>query len=72
MDDNQKISLPWRLVALDIVGAILAATGIYLYVSESRGTLYIAVGLALMLPLVIHLLVPSAKRSEKIGSNKDG
>ena len=63
MTDRQRFSLPWWLVVLDIVGALLAARGIYLYVSESRGVLLIAAGLVLMMPLVIHLLNPSSRNS---------
>ncbi|MFA5631015.1 MAG: hypothetical protein WC997_05855 [Porticoccaceae bacterium] len=61
MKKGQLFSLPWTLVALDVVGAVLAARGIYLYVSESRGTFHILAGLLLMLPLVLHLINPGPR-----------
>ncbi|GEM_PF-7064068 len=56
MDKNKKLSLPFSLVVIDLVGAMLVAWGVYLFVGDGSGVLYIAAGILLMLPLVIHLL----------------
>src|SRR5690606_41876278 len=52
----RKLTLPWHILVLDILGALLAARGIYLYVSGEGGVLFIVAGFLLMAPLAIHLV----------------
>lgn len=53
---RRKLTLPWHILVLDILGALLAARGIYLYVSGEGGVLFIVAGFLLMAPLAIHLV----------------
>jgi len=65
VEKNKKFRLPWHLLIMDVVGAMLASWGFYLYVSEGRGVLSIAVGLLLMFPLVWHLVNFSQQQKKR-------
>ena len=59
MPDNKKPRLPYSLLALDIVGALLVAAGFMNRIGDNasiEGYLYMGLGFALMLPLVLHFL----------------
>ena len=56
-DSGQKPpAFPWKLLALDLVGSVLAAWGIYKYVGGEGGMTYIIVGFTLMLPFGLHII----------------
>ena len=51
---------PILLIALDLVGAIIAAVGILKFIENGsfNAFLLIVVGFCLMLPLILHILKP--------------
>lgn len=54
---NKKI--PYSLLALDLVGALLVAAGIMNRLSDQpspQGIAYVVAGFFLMAPLIVHLL----------------
>lgn len=53
---RQKLTLPWYLLALDVVGALLVAWGLYRSASGNGGVFYIVAGFLLMLPFGIHII----------------
>ena len=66
MTNEKKLTLPWRLLVMDIAGAVLVAVGVYQYISEGKGVFSIVAGLLLMAPLVIYLINVS-QQSKKQG-----
>jgi len=53
---QKKPTFPWHLLALDLVGAALAAWGVYKFVGGEGGATYIIVGLLLMAPFAMHII----------------
>jgi hypothetical protein len=53
---RRRLTLPWYLLALDVVGALLVAWGLYRFAGGEGGMLYIAVGFLLMMPFGIHII----------------
>lgn len=63
------LKLPAWLLALDVLGAIIAAVGIFEFI-DSGGTgsvVFIVVGFLLMLPLILHILklLPAENRASE-------
>ncbi len=63
--NQRKFRMPWQLLLLDLVGAVIVAIGFYRYISGGQGLLLIIVGVAMMAPLVLHLLRFSTSQSRE-------
>lgn len=75
MEEKKVAFIPPKLLALDFIGALLAAVGVAKHFAhidilpipiayENYGLVLIAVGVALMLPLVLHILNRARGKSE--------
>ncbi|MAT50372.1 MAG: hypothetical protein CMK32_04205 [Porticoccaceae bacterium] len=69
MDDREPgktpgRKIPWLLLALDIIGALLVARGFYLFIGEQGGVMYIVAGFLLMLPFGLHFLNRKPPRAD--------
>lgn len=76
MATTRKLTLPWQLLVLDIIGALLVARGIYLYIGNQGGVLFVVAGFLLMAPFAVHIVNQAvgksrANTSASISSKKE-
>lgn len=76
MTTPRKLTLPWHLLVLDALGALLVARGIFLYIGDRGGVLYLVAGFLLMAPFGIHIVnqavgKPAAKTSSVTSPKKE-
>ncbi|KJS09787.1 MAG: hypothetical protein VR73_01110 [Gammaproteobacteria bacterium BRH_c0] len=63
MTNPRKLTLPWHLLVLDILGALLVARGIFLYIGDRGGVMYLVAGFLLMAPFGIHIVNQAVGKS---------
>lgn len=66
---DRKLTLPWHLLALDLLGALLAAWGIYRVAGGEGGVIFIVVGFLLMAPFALHIINQAQGRARNRGAN---
>ncbi|MCV6605479.1 MAG: hypothetical protein OIF34_09245 [Porticoccaceae bacterium] len=71
MSRNVKLSIPGKLLALDLLGVVLIGVGLYLKLTkqplqfEQLPLILIVVGAALTLPLIIFIVKQAGKSTKK-------
>lgn len=62
---------PWLLLGLDLFGSLLVAWGVFQYVGNEGGVMYIIVGFLLMLPFTLHIISRAQGHGRKSRSAED-
>ena len=68
MTRQVKLTIPGKLLALDLLGVVLIGFGLYLKLTQSPGSLplvLIVLGALMTLPLIIYIVKSAGKNTRK-------